>query len=184
MAGCDPGISVLSRHVQAAGVELVLAHRNSSQALSLLKEGCVHMAGTHLKDEASGESEPAGDRPPVSEELRGRDLICGLGRGHRHREAAIRRAFGESRTSRGRTSRSSIREKGSGSRGLLDSRLKRWGSIPGRCAVTIGPRRGIFRQRGRCSPARWIVAWRPGRPRGFRVAFHSAGERAIRSGDP
>ena len=56
VAGCDPGISVLSRHVQAAGIELVLAHRNSTQALALLKEGCVHIAGTHLKDEASGES--------------------------------------------------------------------------------------------------------------------------------
>src|SRR5438445_9862815 len=56
IAGCDPGISVLARHVQSAGIELVLAHRNSSQALALLKEGCVHIAGTHLRDEASGES--------------------------------------------------------------------------------------------------------------------------------
>ncbi|MEO8127113.1 MAG: substrate-binding domain-containing protein, partial [Bryobacteraceae bacterium] len=56
VAGCDPGISVLSRHVQAAGVELVLAHRNSSQALALLKDGLVHVAGTHLRDEESGES--------------------------------------------------------------------------------------------------------------------------------
>ena len=56
VAGCDPGISVLARHVQPAGIELVLAHRNSSQALKLLKEGCVHIAGTHLRDEASGES--------------------------------------------------------------------------------------------------------------------------------
>src|SRR5581483_7038335 len=56
VAGCDPGISVLARHVQPAGIELVLAHRNSSQALKLLKEGCVHVAGSHLRDEASGES--------------------------------------------------------------------------------------------------------------------------------
>src|SRR5580658_831371 len=56
VAGCDPGISVLSRYVQASGVELVLAHRNSSQALALLKKGLVHIAGTHLRDEASGES--------------------------------------------------------------------------------------------------------------------------------
>lgn len=56
IAGCDPGISVLARYVQAAGIELVLAHRNSSQALTLLKEGCVHIAGTHLRDDASGES--------------------------------------------------------------------------------------------------------------------------------
>jgi putative molybdopterin biosynthesis protein len=56
VAGCDPGISVLARHVQAAGFELVLAHRNSSQALALLQEGAVHVAGTHLRDEVSGES--------------------------------------------------------------------------------------------------------------------------------
>jgi molybdate-binding protein/DNA-binding XRE family transcriptional regulator len=56
VAGCDPAISVLARHVQAAGVELVLAHRNSSQSLELLKEHFVHVAGTHLRDETSGES--------------------------------------------------------------------------------------------------------------------------------
>jgi molybdate-binding protein/DNA-binding XRE family transcriptional regulator len=56
IAGCDPGISVLAHHLQAAGVELVLAHRNSSQSLKLLKEGSVHIAGTHLRDESSGES--------------------------------------------------------------------------------------------------------------------------------
>jgi putative molybdopterin biosynthesis protein len=40
VAGCDPGLSVLSRHVRSTGIELVLAHRNSSQALALLKECC------------------------------------------------------------------------------------------------------------------------------------------------
>lgn len=56
VAGCDPAISVLARYVRTSGIELVLAHRNSSQALALLKEGCVHVAGTHLRDEATGES--------------------------------------------------------------------------------------------------------------------------------
>lgn len=56
VAGCDPGISILSRHVRNAGVEMVLAQRNSSQALSLLEQGCVHIAGTHLRDEATGDS--------------------------------------------------------------------------------------------------------------------------------
>jgi molybdate-binding protein/DNA-binding XRE family transcriptional regulator len=56
VAGCDPAISVLARHVQAAGVELVLAHRNSTRALDLLKQGLAHVAGTHLRDERSGES--------------------------------------------------------------------------------------------------------------------------------
>jgi putative molybdopterin biosynthesis protein len=56
IAGCDPGISVLARHVRTAGIELVLAHRNSSQSLKLLKEGCIHIAGTHLSDASGGES--------------------------------------------------------------------------------------------------------------------------------
>ncbi|MGI8742893.1 MAG: substrate-binding domain-containing protein [Bryobacteraceae bacterium] len=56
VAGCDPGISVLARHAQAAGIELVLVHRNSSQSLELLKKGCVHIAGSHLRDGTSGES--------------------------------------------------------------------------------------------------------------------------------
>jgi molybdate-binding protein len=42
--------------VLRAGVELVVAQRNSSQALALLKQGVVHVAGTHLRDQASGES--------------------------------------------------------------------------------------------------------------------------------
>ena len=56
IAGCDPGISVLARHIQSTGVELILAQSNSTQSLALLKSGSVHVAGTHLRDEASGES--------------------------------------------------------------------------------------------------------------------------------
>jgi molybdate-binding protein/DNA-binding XRE family transcriptional regulator len=56
IAGCDPGVSVLARHLQRAGVELVVVNRNSSQALDLLKQGLVHIAGSHLRDRASGES--------------------------------------------------------------------------------------------------------------------------------
>ena len=56
VAGCDPGISVLSRHLQRAGIELVVVSRNSSQALDLLKRRLVHVAGTHLRDKATGES--------------------------------------------------------------------------------------------------------------------------------
>ncbi len=56
MAGCDPAMSVLARRMQKADVELVLAHRNSSQSLELLREGSVHIAGSHLRDESTGES--------------------------------------------------------------------------------------------------------------------------------
>lgn len=56
VAGCDPAISVLSRYALSDGVELVLAHRNSTQALALLKQGCIHVAGTHLSHDPGGES--------------------------------------------------------------------------------------------------------------------------------
>jgi molybdate-binding protein/DNA-binding XRE family transcriptional regulator len=124
VAGCDPGISVLARHVQAAGAELVLAHRNSSQALALLHDGCVHVAGTHLRDEASGESN-----------------IPEIGRLFRRKSVAvISFAIWEEGILMARSNPRSIRgiedfarhdvsivnrEKGSGSRMLLDTHLRR-----------------------------------------------------------
>ena len=56
ITGCDPGISVLLRHLSREGVEAVVAYRNSSQSLNLLKQDFVHVAGSHLRDDASGES--------------------------------------------------------------------------------------------------------------------------------
>ena len=126
MAGCDPGISVLSRHVQAAGIELVLAHRNSSQALSLLKEGCIHVAGTHLKDEASGEF----NLPEIGR-LFPKNSVAVIA--FAVWEEGILTARGNPKNVRGIEdfSRKDIcivnREKGSGSRALLDSRLERAG---------------------------------------------------------
>lgn len=56
VVGCDPGISVLARHVRRAGVELVVLNRNSTEALDLLKQGLVHIAGTHLNDGEEGDN--------------------------------------------------------------------------------------------------------------------------------
>ncbi|HSW39561.1 MAG TPA: helix-turn-helix transcriptional regulator, partial [Acidobacteriota bacterium] len=44
IAGCDPGISVLLRHLQKEGIEAVAAFHNSSQSLDLLKKSLVHVA--------------------------------------------------------------------------------------------------------------------------------------------
>ena len=124
VAGCDPGISVLARHVQAAGVELVLAHRNSSQSLALLKEGCIHIAGTHLRDDSSGES----NIPEISK-LFAKNAV-----------AVITFAVWEEGIVTARNNPKNIRaiedlarpevtlvnrEKGAGSRSLLDAHLKR-----------------------------------------------------------
>ncbi len=124
VAGCDPGISVLSRHVQAAGIELVLAHRNSSQALSLLKEGCVHIAGTHLRDEVSGES----NLPEIGR-LFPKNAVAVIT--FAIWEAGILTAPNNPKKIRGiedfRRDDITIvnRERGAGSRALLDAQLKR-----------------------------------------------------------
>ena len=49
IAGCDPATSVLARYLKETGVELILAPVNSSEALRLLRDGLVHIAGTHLQ---------------------------------------------------------------------------------------------------------------------------------------
>jgi putative molybdopterin biosynthesis protein len=126
VAGCDPGISVLARHVRPAGVELVLVHRNSSQALTLLKEGCVHIAGTHLRDEATGES----NIPEVGR-LFPKNAVAVIS--FAVWEEGIVTARGNPKGIRGieDLARQDIsivnREQGAGSRNLLDSHLKRLG---------------------------------------------------------
>ena len=49
IAGCDPSASLLARYLQGAGVDAVLVHRNSTESLELLKEKRVHVAGNHLQ---------------------------------------------------------------------------------------------------------------------------------------
>jgi molybdate-binding protein/DNA-binding XRE family transcriptional regulator len=131
IAGCDPGISVLARHAQAAGIELVLAHRNSSRSLELLKEGSVHIAGTHLRDEASGES-----NLPAIARLFARNSVAVVS--FAVWEEGIVTARDNPKRIRGveDLARKDIvfvnREKGSGSRSLLDSRLSKAGIEGGR----------------------------------------------------
>jgi len=56
LAGCDPAANLLARMVEkAAGVEIVSAAASSRLALGWLKEGKVHIAGSHLEDPKTGE---------------------------------------------------------------------------------------------------------------------------------
>jgi len=129
VAGCDPGISVLARHVQAAGIELVLAHRNSSQALQLLKDGSVHIAGTHLRDETSGES-----NLPAIGKIFSKSAVAVIS--FAIWEEGIVTAAGNPKAIRGIEdfARKDLiivnREAGAGSRNLLDEQLKRLGVSP------------------------------------------------------
>ena len=56
VAGCDPGISLLAQHLgRFNDVDMVVAASSSHQALEWLKEGKIHVGGSHLRDGVSGE---------------------------------------------------------------------------------------------------------------------------------
>jgi molybdate-binding protein len=56
LAGCDPATGLLARMVEkVSGVEIVSAAASSKLALSWLREGKVHIAGSHLEDPKTGE---------------------------------------------------------------------------------------------------------------------------------
>lgn len=51
VAGCDPAMPVLARHLAvAAGIDLIAVPCSSRTALEWLREGKVHIAGTHVHD--------------------------------------------------------------------------------------------------------------------------------------
>lgn len=134
MAGCDPAMSVLARRMQKADVELVLAHRNSSQSLELLREGSVHIAGSHLRDESTGES-----NLPQVRKLFPRGTAAVIAFAVWEEGIVVAKGNPKSLHEIGDFARKGItlvnREPGSGSRHLLDSSLKRLG-IP--CSKVTG----------------------------------------------
>lgn len=124
LAGCDPAASLLSNMVERiSGVEVVLAAASSKLALTWLKEGKVHVAGSHLEDPKSGEF----NLPFIRERFPGEEilvvtfarweegLVVGSGnpKGVRKVEDLTRKGV-----------RFVNREPGSGIRALLDKLLK------------------------------------------------------------
>jgi putative molybdopterin biosynthesis protein len=49
LAGCDPAASVLVREMDRKGIGVMAWHTNSADALKLLQEGKVHLAGCHAE---------------------------------------------------------------------------------------------------------------------------------------
>jgi putative molybdopterin biosynthesis protein len=149
VAGCDPGISVLARHMRTTGVQLVFAHRNSSMALELLRKGRVHIAGTHLRDESSGESNlphigrlfPKRAVAVISFAVWEEGIVVARGnpKGIRNVEDFARADVTIVN-----------REPGAGARALLDSRLKALGIAPGKV-------RGYQQTASGHLPAAWQV---------------------------
>ena len=126
IAGCDPGIPVLTRHLQRHGVETVVAYRNSTQSLGLLKQSMVHVAGSHLRDEATGESNLPAVRKQFS---KGSVAVVS----YAFWEEGIVIAHGNPKNIRGieDLARKDVtivnRESGSGIRRMLDSHLQKKG---------------------------------------------------------
>ena len=130
LAGCDPATGLLSRMVEkASGVEVVSAAASSKLALSWLKDGKIHIAGSHLEDAKTGEF----NLPFIRKEFPDEDiavvtfarweegLVVAAGN-----PKAIRRIDDLSK----KQVRFVNREPGSGSRALLDRLMEKAGMEP------------------------------------------------------
>jgi molybdate-binding protein/DNA-binding XRE family transcriptional regulator len=126
MAGCDPGASVLVRSLRRQGVELIVSYQNSSRSLELLKQGVIHIAGTHIRADKTGES-----NLPKIRKMFGEDEVAVFS--FALWEEGIAVAPGNPKEIRKVDDlvrpniRISNRESGAGSRVLLDSLLARAG---------------------------------------------------------
>jgi molybdopterin molybdotransferase/putative molybdopterin biosynthesis protein len=116
IAGCDPGISLLAQHL-----DLVIAPSTSRQALQWLKQGKVHVAGTHLRDSTTGDYNlpivrhlfPQGTVKVVTFAVWEQGLVTRTGSPIRGIEDLARKDV-----------RIVNREKGAGSREVLDQHLR------------------------------------------------------------
>jgi molybdate-binding protein/DNA-binding XRE family transcriptional regulator len=128
ISGCDPGISVLLRHLQREGVEAVVAYRNSSQSLNLLKESLIHVAGSHLRDEATGES-----NLPIIRKQFPKYSVAVVSYAIWQEGIVVARGNPKKIKGIDDLTRKNVviinREQGSGARNLLDSHLRRAGIV-------------------------------------------------------
>lgn len=124
IAGCDPAVSLIARFLLRAGVELIPAPSNSSQAIEWLRERRVHIAGSHLTGAGPAEANIAAIRRAFP---RGGVAVVTLAEWE---EGLVTAAGNPKRLhSISDLARPGVRfvnrEPGSGSRRLLDSELKR-----------------------------------------------------------
>jgi len=141
VAGCDPGASILARHLERSGIEMIVVYQNSSRALESLKRGVVHIAGSHIQDDKTGES-----NLPIIKKMFGKDSVAVFS--FAFWEEGLVVAPGNPKKIRGISdlARSDVkitnREPGAGSRLLLDSHLARLGiaaeSVRGYDKIALG----------------------------------------------
>lgn len=126
LAGCDPALSLLHDARRAPGIEIVTIPCSSRRALQWLKQGKVHSAGSHLLDHTTGDYNlpiirrllPTGSIRVVT--FAGWEQGLVLRRGNPKSIRSIADLAGKGVTVINR-------EKGSGSRDLLDTSLRQLG---------------------------------------------------------
>src|SRR5262249_15048680 len=127
LAGCDPAANLLAQMVERiGGIEVIPAAASSKLALAWLKEGKVHIAGSHLEDPKTGEF----NLPFVRREFPDKDFSVIT---FAHWEEGLVVSSGNPKQIRRieDLSRKSLRfvnrEPGSGSRALLDRLMRNAG---------------------------------------------------------
>jgi putative molybdopterin biosynthesis protein len=123
VAGCDPALSLLASELQSTGTEVISVHCSSQQAVRWLKEGLVHVAGSHLRDRATGEY-----NLPLVTSLFGKKNVRVVTFAEWEEGLVVRRGNPKRIRSVADLGGGRIkivnREKGSGARDLLDSNLR------------------------------------------------------------
>ena len=129
LAGCDPALSLLSDSLHSSEIEIISVPCSSRRALEWLKQGSVHAAGSHLRDRTTGDYNlpiirrllPEGSVRVVTFAVWEQGLV--LRRGNPKGIRSLADLGGKDVTLINR-------EKGSGSRDLLDSGLRQLGVRP------------------------------------------------------
>ena len=130
VAGCDPAMPVLARHMFKHGnIELIPVGCSSLQALKWLKDRKIHVAGTHLHDES-----PGGSNRRVIERFFSKGGIRVVTFASWEEGLVVARTNPKSISGLSDLTRQDVtlvnREVGAGARLLLDRSLKREGISP------------------------------------------------------
>lgn len=129
VAGCDPALSILASELNSMGTDVITVACSSREALSWLRKGFVHVAGTHLCDRKTGEY-----NLPVVRSLFGKNNVHVVTFAEWQEGLAVARGNPKRIRSVADLSDKQIRivnrEKGSGARELLDSNLEAAGITP------------------------------------------------------
>lgn len=126
LAGCDPALSLLHDALRPSGIEIISVPAASRLALQWLKQGRVHAAGSHLLDRATGKY-----NLPIIRRLLPKASVRVITFAVWEQGLVVRRGNPKGIRSvadlAGNRFTIMNREKGSGSRDLLDSNLRELG---------------------------------------------------------